>query len=93
MTPTFSFENIHAWQKAHLFTVMVYQMTKDFPESEQFGLTSQFRRAAISIEANIAEGYKKISKADTPLLQYLRRQSGRMSELYYSFKRFELYLR
>lgn len=62
MTPTFSFENIHAWQKAHLFTVMVYQMTKDFPESEQFGLTSQFRRAAISIEANIAEGYKKSVK-------------------------------
>ena len=78
MKPTFSFENIHAWQKAHLFTVMVYQMTKDFPESEQFGLTSQFRRAAISIEANIAEGYKKISKADK--LRFFNISEGSLAE-------------
>ena len=64
MTPTFSFEKIIAWQKAHEFTIMVYNMTKTFPEEERFGLTSQFRRAAISLEANIAEGYKKLSKAD-----------------------------
>ena len=61
---TFSFENIKAWQHAHTFVLSVYNITKHFPDDEKFGLTSQFRRAAISIEANIAEGYKKISKAD-----------------------------
>ena len=61
---TYSFENVIAWQKAHQFVLLTYQVTRHFPEEEKFGLTSQFRRAAISIEANIAEGYKKISKAD-----------------------------
>lgn len=58
------FENIVAWQRAHESVLAVYQITKHFPEDEKFGLTSQFRRAAVSIEANIAEGYKKLSKAD-----------------------------
>jgi four helix bundle protein len=53
-----------AWQKAHAFVLSVYRITKHFPDDERYGLTSQFRRAAISIEANIAEGYKKLSKAD-----------------------------
>ena len=61
---TYSFENVLAWQKAHAFVLLVYQVTKTFPPDERFGLTSQFRRAAVSIEANIAEGYKKLSKAD-----------------------------
>ena len=61
---TRSFEDIMAWQKAHSFVLAVYKETKDFPEDERFGLTSQFRRAAVSIAANIAEGYKKLSKAD-----------------------------
>lgn len=61
---TYSFENILAWQKAHYFVLAVYRITKGFPEDEKFGLTSQFRRAAVSIEANIAEGYKKLSRAD-----------------------------
>lgn len=61
---TFSFENILAWQRAHAFVLLVYQITRLFPDDEKFGLTTQFRRAAISIEANIAEGYKKLSKPD-----------------------------
>ena len=60
----YSFENIIAWQKAHAFVLFVYRVTRHFPKDEIFGLTSQFRRAAVSIEANIAEGYKKLSKAD-----------------------------
>lgn len=59
---SYSFENIIAWQKAHLFTLLVYRITKNFPNEENFGLTSQFRRAAISIEANIAEGSKRLSQ-------------------------------
>ena len=78
MVPTFSFEQIVAWQKAHSFTVMVYQTTMAFPKEELFGLTSQFRRAAVSIEANIAEGYKKLSKADK--LRFLNISEGSLAE-------------
>ena len=75
---TFTFQNILAWQKAHEFTRLVYEITKDFPEDEKFGLTSQFRRAAVSIGANIAEGYKKLSKADK--LRFLNIAEGSMAE-------------
>ena len=78
---TFSFENIIAWQKAHSFTLMVYRLTRDFPESEMFGLTSQFRRAAVSVEANIAEGYKKLSKADK--LRFMNIAQGSLEECRY----------
>ncbi|MBR6591791.1 MAG: four helix bundle protein [Prevotella sp.] len=61
---TYSFENLLVWQKAHRFVLETYRITRKFPEEEKYCLISQFRRAAISIEANIAEGYKKISKAD-----------------------------
>ena len=75
---TFTFQNIHAWQKAHDFTKLVYDITKSFPEDEKFGLISQFRRAAVSIGANIAEGYKKLSKADK--LRFLNIAEGSMAE-------------
>lgn len=78
MTPTFSFEQIIAWQKAHQFTVLVYKLTKLFPKDELFGLTSQFRRAAVSIEANIAEGYKNSSKVDK--LRFLNISEGSLAE-------------
>ena len=75
---TFSFENIIAWQKAHRFVLLVYSITKHFPKEELFGLTSQFRRAAVSVEANIAEGYKKLSKADK--LRFLNIAQGSLEE-------------
>ena len=78
MTPSFSFEHLVAWQKAHEFTVRVYQITRTFPQDELFGLTSQFRRAAVSIEANIAEGYKKLSKVDK--LRFLNISEGSIAE-------------
>jgi four helix bundle protein len=78
MEATFSFENIIAWQKAHEFTLHVYDITRSFPADEKFGLTSQFRRAAVSIEANIAEGYKKLSKADK--LRFLNIAQGSLEE-------------
>jgi four helix bundle protein len=59
MEKTKSFEELLVWQKAHEFVLLVYKITEDFPKHEIFGLTSQFRRAAVSIAANIAEGYKK----------------------------------
>lgn len=75
---TFNFENIVAWQKAHKFVLNVYEATKHFPDEERFGLTSQFRRAAISIEANIAEGYKKLGKADK--LRFMNIAQGSLEE-------------
>ena len=75
---TYSFESVFAWQKAHAFVLKVYEVTRQFPDDEKFALTSQFRRAAVSIEANIAEGYKKLSKADK--LRFLNIAEGSMAE-------------
>ena len=61
MGKTTSFEDLLVWQKGHKFVLEVYKISKQFPKEEVYGLTSQFRRAAISITANIAEGYKRIS--------------------------------
>jgi len=52
----YRFEKLEVWQKAMDFCELVYQKTKQFPKSEIYGLTSQFRRAATSIPLNIAEG-------------------------------------
>jgi four helix bundle protein len=54
-----TFEDLLVWQKAHAYVLDIYKMTEGFPRSELFGLTSQMRRAAVSIPANIAEGFKK----------------------------------
>jgi len=59
-----SFEDLIVWEKAHKFVLEIYRFTAKFPESEIYTLTSQFRRSAISVPANIAEGFKKKSKAD-----------------------------
>ena len=50
------FTKLQTWQKAHNFTINLYRLTSKFPSNEQFGLTNQIRRAAVSIESNIAEG-------------------------------------
>ena len=75
---TFKFEEVIAWQRAHQFVLAVYRITKVFPSEEVYGLTSQFRRAAVSIEANIAEGYKKLSKADK--LRFMNISQGSIEE-------------
>lgn len=59
-----SFEDLIVWQKAHQFVLDVYKLTADFPKQEQYGLVSQMRRAAVSIPANIAEGFRKSTKPD-----------------------------
>ena len=78
MDARYGFQRVVAWQKAHAFVVLVYKVTRTFPDDERFGLTSQFRRAAVSIEANIAEGYKKISKADK--LRFYNISQGSLEE-------------
>ena len=78
---TNNFHGIVAWQKAHEFVLMVYRETKSFPDFERFGLCSQFQRAAVSIPANIAEGYKKMSKADK--LRFYNIAQGSLEECRY----------
>lgn len=74
----FGFQRVIAWQKAHDFVLSVYSITRQFPDDERFGLTSQFRRAAVSIEANIAEGYKKLSQTDK--LRFFNIAQGSLEE-------------
>lgn len=62
--PSRNFQDLIVWQKAHQFVLGVYRLSKAFPREEVYGLTSQFRRAAISVAANIAEGFKKRGRAD-----------------------------
>ena len=74
----YGFQRVIAWQKAHEFVLLVYKVSKQFPEDKRFGLTSQLRRAAVSIEANIAEGYRKLSKPDK--LRFLNIAQGSLEE-------------
>ncbi|MBQ3787321.1 MAG: four helix bundle protein [Bacteroidales bacterium] len=74
----YGFQRVIAWQKAHEFVLLVYRISKHFPDDERFGLTSQLRRAAVSVEANIAEGYRKISRADK--LRFLNIAQGSLEE-------------
>jgi four helix bundle protein len=62
--PARTFQDLIVWQKAHKFVLSVYRFSDSFPRNEVYGLTSQFRRAAVSIPANIAEGFKKKGKTD-----------------------------
>ncbi len=78
---TNSFRDILAWQKAHQFVLDVYTALRNFPEEERYGLSSQFKRAAISIPANIAEGYRKLGKADK--LRFMNIAQGSLEECRY----------
>ena len=59
-----SFRDLIAWQKAISIALRIYEATKPFPKEEQFGLTSQMRRLAVSISSNIAEGFGRQTAAD-----------------------------
>jgi len=62
--PAKSFQDLIVWQKAHQFVLAIYKLSNSFPKSEIYGLTSQIRRASVSVSANIAEGFKKKTKPD-----------------------------
>ena len=76
-----TFEDLVVWQKAHQFALAVYRLTRMFPRSEVYGLTSQFRRAAVSIAANIAEGFRKRGSADK--VRFLNIAQGSLEESRY----------
>lgn len=79
--PAKTFEDLVVWQKSHWFVLAVYRLTQDFPRSETYGLSSQFRRAAVSIAANVAEGFRKRGKADK--LRFLNIAQGSLEEARY----------
>ena len=81
MNMTQSFKDVVAWQKAHAFVIMVYKACASFPAHERYGLCSQFERAAVSIAANIAEGYRKDGIADK--LRFLNISQGSLEECRY----------
>ena len=62
--PAKSFEDLFVWKKSHELVLAVYQVTRDYPKEELYGLVSQMRRAAVSVPANIAEGFRKRTKAE-----------------------------
>ena len=78
---TNNFQELLAWQKAHQFVLMVYNTTRTFPEWEKSRLCSQFERAAVSIAANIAEGYKRLSRTDK--LRMMNIAQGSLEECRY----------
>jgi four helix bundle protein len=80
-SPARTFQDLLVWQKAHQFVLSVYRFTDAFPQKEIYGLTSQFRRAAVSIPANIAEGFRKTGKSDKA--RFLNIAQGSLEECRY----------
>ena len=77
------FEELGVWQKAHSLVLRVYHDTAAIPAEEKFGLISQMRRAAVSVPANIAEGFKRRSRRDKA--HFYNMAEGSLQELRYYF--------
>jgi four helix bundle protein len=75
------YRNLKVWQKSHLLTLSLYKLTAKFPQSEMYGLTSQIRRAAVSIPANIAEGCAR--GGDAEFGRFLQIAKGSAGEIDY----------
>ena len=76
-----SFRDLIVWRKAHEFTLAIYRLTAGFPKDEMYGLSQQMRRAAVSIPANIAEGFRKRSRPDKA--RFLNIAEGSLEESRY----------
>jgi four helix bundle protein len=74
-------KNLNVWQKADYLAFEIYKITKNFPKEELYGLTSQLRRASLSIPTNIVEGYSK--KGDKELARFINISLGSLAEVEY----------
>jgi four helix bundle protein len=74
-----SFTDLNTWKEGHNLVLMIYEATKNFPREEQFGLTNQLRRAAVSITSNIAEGFSRRSPKEKS--QFYSVALGSLTEL------------
>jgi four helix bundle protein len=81
--PAEKFEDLIVWQKAHQMVLRVYRLTATYPKTETFGLVSQMRRAAVSVPANIAEGFKRKGQSDKARVMNIAQ--GSLEELRYYF--------
>jgi four helix bundle protein len=81
--PIERFEQLEVWRAAHSLVLRVYHLTREFPSDEKFGLISQMRRAAVSVPANIAEGFKRRGRADK--VHFYNVAQGSLEELRYYF--------
>ena len=79
-----SYERLEAWQAAHRFVLLVYRTTRGFPSEERFGLSSQLRRAAFSVAANIVEGSAK--KGPREFRRFLDIAVGSVAEIRYTLR-------
>jgi len=80
--PAKTFQDLIVWQKSYQFVFEMYKFTKNFPKSEIYGLSSQFRRATVSITANIAEGFKRRGRADKARFMNIAQGSLEESRFY-----------
>ncbi len=74
-----SYKDLIAYQKGYKLTLKIYQITKDYPREEIYGLTSQMRRSAVSIPCNISEGYRRGHRKE--YIQFLHMAHGSCGEL------------
>jgi four helix bundle protein len=74
-----SYKELIVWQKAMQLVTIIYDLTKNFPEDEKFGLVSQMRRCSVSVPSNIAEGWGRMSRKN--YIQFLRTSRGSLFEL------------
>jgi len=75
------YKNLKVWQKADELAIEIYRITKTFPKDELYGMTSQLRRAGISITTNIVEGYSR--KGDKELARFINSAIGYLAEVEY----------
>lgn len=73
-----NFTDLNIWKESHTLSIEIYKLTKSFPKSEMFGITSQIQRASTSISANIAEGFGR--KGNKEFLQFLYQAKGSLYE-------------
>ncbi len=73
------FRDLIVWQKAMKMVTAIYRATQSFPDDERYGLTSQLRRAAVSVPSNIAEGQGRLTKGE--FRQFLGNAKGSLSEV------------
>jgi four helix bundle protein len=81
--PAVKFQDLVVWQKAHQLVLRVYRLTADYPKHEIFGLVAQMRRSAVSVAANIAEGFKRKGRSDKARVMNIA--PGSLEELRYYF--------
>lgn len=79
--PARTFQDLLVWQKAHRFVLEAYALTAAFPKQETYGRSQQMRRAAVSIPANIAEGFRRRGKADKA--RFMNMAEGSVEECRY----------